>query len=76
MCEKELLELVCGAASGTAKLLTEKGMTPAELVCAVASPKGTTEAGLRSFDETKLDESVKKALTASNNRAKEIANMK
>ena len=76
MDEKELLSLVCGAASGTAKLLTEKGMTPAELVKAVASPKGTTEAGLRSFDETELDESVKKALTASNNRAEEIAKMK
>lgn len=76
MDEKELLSLVCGAASGTAKLLTEKGLTPAELVRAVASPKGTTEAGLRSFDQSGLEESVMRALTASNNRAEEIAKMK
>ncbi len=76
MDEKELISLVCGAASGTAKLLCEKGMTPADLVRAVASPKGTTEAGLRSFDETDLEGSVKRALDASNNRAEEIARMK
>ncbi len=76
MDEKELLGLVCGAASGTAKLLWEKDMTPSALVRAVASPKGTTEAGLRSFDEDDLDGSVKRALTASNNRAQEIARMK
>lgn len=76
MDDAELLSLVCDAASGTAKLLKDKGMTCEELVRAVASPKGTTEAGLRSFDETDLEGSVKKALTASNERAKEIARMK
>ncbi len=73
MPEDELCRMVSAAASGTAKILSEKNMKPNELVRAVASPKGTTEAALNSLDGDSFDEIVKSSLTACLNRADELS---
>jgi pyrroline-5-carboxylate reductase len=56
---------------GTAKLL-DTGMTPQKLREMVTSPKGTTAAGLKVFDEKGLKETVVSAIEAATNRAKEL----
>jgi pyrroline-5-carboxylate reductase len=57
---------------GTARLLDE-GISPEKLVAMVKSPGGTTEAGLKVFDEKGLGAIVKDALFAARKRAEELA---
>ena len=45
-----------------------------QLIAAVASKKGTTEAGLNSFKSSKLSDSFEKGVIAAINRSKEISN--
>ena len=45
-----------------------------ELISAVASKKGTTEAGLKSFKSSKILNSFEKGIIAAVNRSKEISN--
>ena len=45
-----------------------------QLIAAVASKKGTTEAGLNSFKSSKLSDSFEKGIIAAINRSKEISN--
>lgn len=56
---------------GTAKLL-DTGMSPEKLRKMVTSPGGTTEAGLKVFDEKKLKKTVDEAMTAARARAAEL----
>ncbi|MEW6214169.1 MAG: pyrroline-5-carboxylate reductase [Nitrospirota bacterium] len=56
---------------GTAKLL-DTGMTPQKLREMVTSPKGTTAAGLKVFEERGIKEIVITAIEAATNRAKEL----
>ena len=51
-------------------------MSPDELVRAVASPKGTTEAALKTFDKMGLDETISAAMTACTDRADELSGVK
>ncbi len=51
MDEKSALMLFAKTLEGSCKMLLESGMTPTELITMVASPGGTTEAALRSFEE-------------------------
>lgn len=74
--EKELVEMIGLAAIGTAEILSKKDMTPDELVRAVASPKGTTEEALKTFDRMGLDETIYEAMTACTNRANELSKAK
>lgn len=69
---EDLTKLICRAVSGTAEMIVSTGMTPAELRRAVTSPKGTTEAALRVFDERGLDETVAEAMRACTARAEEL----
>lgn len=64
-------ELAVQTLIGTAKLL-ESGMTPEKLREMVTSPKGTTAAGLKVFEEKKLKETVIAAIDAAVNRAEEL----
>lgn len=56
---------------GTAKLL-DAGMTPERLRIMVTSPGGTTEAGLKVFEERSLVAMVGEALLAARKRAEEL----
>lgn len=74
--EKELIKMIGLAAIGTAEILSKRDMTPDELVRAVASPKGTTEEALKTFDRMGLDETISAAMTACTNRANELSKAK
>jgi pyrroline-5-carboxylate reductase len=67
----EASELAVQTFIGTAKLL-ETGMPPEKLRKMVTSPGGTTEAGLKSFEERGLYEMVQEALNSAKNRAEEL----
>lgn len=56
---------------GTARLL-DTGMSPSKLREMVTSPKGTTAAGLKVFEERGLKEIVIATIEAATNRAKEL----
>ncbi len=58
---------------GTARLLTEQAITPAELVKAVCSKKGTTEAGMQHLGSPVLGEIVRATLDAAAQRSRELS---
>lgn len=66
------VKLAARVTLASAQLLLETGEDPAELVSRVASPGGTTEAGLRVAEEKKLKEGFEEVLAAAIRRAKEV----
>lgn len=72
--EKSALELFAQALVGSAKMLTDSGMTVELLIKQVSSPGGTTLAGLDVLYEGNLEETVKAACRACTKRAYELAN--
>ncbi len=72
--EKAALELFAQSLIGSAKMLTDSGMTADQLIKQVSSPGGTTLAGLDKLYEGKLEETVNNACKACTNRAYELAN--
>lgn len=70
---KQAEELVIQTMMGTAKMMRESGKTADELIKAVASPAGTTEAGLNKMTELNTDQSVKEIIKAAVNRSVELS---
>jgi len=66
-------ELAARTMLGTGALLVKEGIRPSELCAAVASPGGTTEAGLRVMQAGGIEALAEKAMSAAVNRAKELA---
>jgi pyrroline-5-carboxylate reductase len=58
---------------GTGALLVREGITPGELCAAVASPGGTTEAGLKVIQAGGIEALAEKSMSAAVKRAKELA---
>jgi len=58
---------------GTGALLVREGITPGELCAAVASPGGTTEAGLKVMQAGGIEALAEKSMSAAVKRAKELA---
>jgi len=69
--KRDASELAVQTLLGTAKLL-DTGMSPEKLREMVTSPKGTTAAGLKVFQEKGFIDIVKDALQAAAERAKEL----
>ncbi|MCX5719022.1 MAG: pyrroline-5-carboxylate reductase [Nitrospirae bacterium] len=69
--KRDASELAVQTLLGTAKLL-DTGMSPEKLREMVTSPKGTTAAGLKVFQEKGFMDIVKDALQAAAERAKEL----
>lgn len=67
------LELFAQSLVGSAKMLTDSGMTVEQLIKQVSSPGGTTIAGLDKLYQGKLEDTVKAACTACTDRAYELA---
>ncbi len=65
--------LAVQTAIGTLKLL-DTGMSPSALRNMVTSPGGTTEAGLKVYDDEKLKDIVIKGIEAATKRAQELGN--
>ncbi|KAI1765048.1 pyrroline-5-carboxylate reductase [Hypoxylon sp. FL1150] len=57
---------------GAGKMLIESSEEPAQLRINVTSPKGTTEAALKSFEASGFKETVDKAVKAATSRGKEL----
>ncbi|KAI1653012.1 pyrroline-5-carboxylate reductase [Daldinia decipiens] len=57
---------------GAGKMLVESSEEPAQLRINVTSPKGTTEAALKSFDVSGFKDTVAKAVKAAADRGKEL----
>lgn len=68
------LRLFAQSLIGSAKMLTESGMTIDELIKQVSSPGGTTIAGLEKLSEGKLTEIAISACEACTKRAYELGN--
>ena len=69
---KVAMELAARTMLGTAAILVREGIKPGELCAAVASPGGTTEAGLKAM-QPGLKALAEKATIAAVQRAKELA---
>ena len=67
-------ELFAQTMIGAGKMLLESGKSPEELIAAVASKGGTTEAALNSFEENKFEEIIIKAMKVAQTRAYQLAN--
>ena len=66
-------ELAARTMFGTGALLVKEGIKPSELCAAVASPGGTTEAGLKEMQTGGIEALADKAMSAAVKRAKELA---
>lgn len=66
-------DLVFQTLKGSAEMLIHSKLDPDELIRMVASPKGTTEASLKSFEKDNFCEIVSNAMNACTHRAEEIA---
>ena len=73
MLREDAENLVLGTMLGTAKMLMESDRTADELIKAVASPGGTTEAGLKTMDEENFDGLVSKIISSAITRSKELS---
>lgn len=65
--------LFCQTLIGSAKMLTESGQTPAELIRAVCSPGGTTLAAMRALEDGGFANAIVRAFDACVTRAEELA---
>lgn len=73
MKEEDAKRLVLQTMAGTAKMVMESDQSIDDLICAVASPGGTTEAGLKTMDALQFDQTTSAVLTAAIHRSKELA---
>jgi len=58
---------------GSFQMLNNANSSPDELIASVKSKRGTTEAALNHFDNSKIGENIIEALKAAENRAKELS---
>ena len=68
----ELLDSVCDVLIGSALLLKNSDVSPAELISRVASKGGTTQKALDKLDEMNFDAIVAEAMIACTARANEL----
>jgi pyrroline-5-carboxylate reductase len=64
--------LICKTLEGSAKMLTNSGMEPEELIKMVSSPGGTTLKALEALYEHGFEESIKDAMKRCTERAEEL----
>jgi pyrroline-5-carboxylate reductase len=72
---KDALEMAIQTVLGTARLLTEQGEHPAHLKDRVASPGGTTIAGIAALEAKGFRGAVMEAVAAATQRSKELAKL-
>jgi pyrroline-5-carboxylate reductase len=66
------LKMAAQTFAGAARLVL-KGGNPKDLIAQIATPNGTTEAGLLVMDESKTDQSLSSAIQAATKRSKELS---
>merc|ERR1712154_722811 len=70
------LQLAAQCVLGSATMVLKTGKHPGELKDAVASPGGTTIAGIKKLEENGFRYAVMSAVEAAANRATELGNLK
>ena len=70
---KACTELVLQTMRGSVEMLMKSSMTPDELIKMVASPNGTTEAALKTFEKLNFEDTVYEAMNACTLRAEEMS---
>ncbi len=70
--EKEAIQLALQTVYGAARMLSETNKSSEELIDMVASPGGTTIAGLKALDEGGFSETLIKAVEAATRRSAEL----
>ena len=70
--EKEARQLALQTIYGAAKMLSETNKSPEELIDMVASPGGTTVAGLKALDEGGFSKTLINAVEAATRRSREL----
>ncbi len=65
-------DLALQTLKGTALLMQEKNISPEEVIAMVASPNGTTRAGLDIFEKHELKKIIANAIDAAVNRSREL----
>lgn len=70
--EETAKRLATQTMGGTATMVTESLLSIDELIRAVASPGGTTEAGLKKMDESGFDDLTAEVIRAAKNRSTEL----
>ncbi len=70
--EKDASELALDTISGTIKFLKEKKISPQELIDIVASPAGTTVAGLNSLNSNEVGKKLEEAIDSAVKRSREL----
>ena len=73
MQRKDALLLAAQTMLGTSRLLIEQKLDPADLIKAVASPKGTTEAGLKVLESSPVADSIRATVRAATQRSRELS---
>ena len=71
--EKEALLLVSQTFIGAGEMLKQLQQSPDELVASVASPGGTTEAGLKAYDSSEIAQGLTSVIRAAADRSKELS---
>jgi pyrroline-5-carboxylate reductase len=70
--EEQATRLAKQTCMGAGKMLLESSEEPAQLRKNVTSPKGTTEAALKSFEASGFQDIVDKAVKAATSRGEEL----
>lgn len=71
--QSQALALTLQTVAGTAKLMQERGSLPAEVVKAVTSPHGTTEAANKVLQGSDFASVIEEAVNAADRRSKELS---
>jgi pyrroline-5-carboxylate reductase len=71
--EEEALLLAEQTMLGTSKLLIDQKMTPSDLVKAVASPKGTTAAGIAVLEKSAVSRILRETIKAAATRSRQLS---
>jgi pyrroline-5-carboxylate reductase len=71
--QDQALEMAQQTMLGTAHVISERGISPRELITSVASAKGTTAAGLDVMEPSDLNAIVRDTLAAAARRSKELS---
>jgi len=74
--ENSALQLVSETLIGAAKMLQTQSKPPNELISDVASPGGTTEAGLNAYSEQDITHKIRTVIKAASDRSKALRNKK
>ena len=72
LCEQDARRMVCSTVMGAAQLAADSDDSIDSMIAMVASPGGTTMAGLGALDASGFDDAVFSAVTAAFERAKEL----